>query len=299
MSAAPENYSNGLFIPLGRSKIRNLKIRARQRFNFGRTQTPYLSGDSIASLADFVFVSEKKLSNLAQSRARQARSLFVRSHELELLDFDHFPNLRVLIAGNSDRNFDVLPPVPEELHLLILQNSSIQSEKVRTLPIGLENRKLGRFYGPRDFEFRPNRLILDDRVLVPPMSNTNPIRPSTIQQALRMQSLFDVKIGYLSEKDYLELVKGYQFLLCLEGNGYENHRIWESLYLGIFPIMFETRWSITLRELGLPILFINDLEEVNRDLLIDFHRRNQGYNPKQSGPLWIKYWRNLIQSFYG
>jgi hypothetical protein len=284
---------------LGRSKIRNLKIRARQRTNFGRTQTPYLSGDSIASLAVFVIVSEKKRANRAQSRARQAKSLFVRSHELELLDFNHFPNLRVLIAGNSDHNFDVLPPVPAELHLLILQNSSIQSEKVQTLPMGLENRRLGRFYGHRDFEFIPNRLILHDRVLVPPMSNTNPIRPSTIQQALRMQSLFDAKIGYLSEKNYLELVKGYQFLLCLEGNGYENHRIWESLYLGIFPIMFETKWSITLRVLDLPILFINDLEEVNRDLLIDFHRRNQGYNPKQSGPLWIQYWRNLIQSFSG
>ena len=95
----------------------------------------------------------------------------------------------------------------------------------------------------------------------------------------------------------MDLVKRYKFLLCLEGNGYENHRIWESLYLGIFPVLLKTRWSTTLEYLDLPILFINNLEEVNESLLFDFATKHKGYSPNQSETLWIPYWRDLIQRF--
>jgi len=293
----PGDYSNNLFEPLEKRKIRNFKIRIKQSLNFGRTQNPYLSGDSFAALADFVFTPQSNFSRVSVKRAKQARSVFVKSHELEFLDFDLFPSLKVLIAGNSDRNFDVLPPLSKVPQLLLLQNSSIVSDIVRTLPIGLENRSLGRFHGKKDFHFDPNRVVIDNRVLVPPMSNTNPIRPLMIEHAMKLKSEFDVKVGYLSESNYLDLIKRYQFLLCLEGNGYENHRIWECLYLGIFPVMLETEWSRTLKRLSLPILFVKNLEEIDRNLLDEYARSHRGFNPALSESLWIPYWRNLIQRF--
>ena len=148
-----------------------------------------------------------------------------------------------------------------------------------------------------DFRFDPNRILIDKRVLVPPKSNTNPIRPLMIERAMKLESEFDVKVGYLSESDYLDLIKRYQFLLCLEGNGYENHRIWESLYLGIFPEMLESEWSRTLKRLSLPILFVKNLEEIDRNLLNEFARRHSDFNPALSGSLWIPYWRKLIRLF--
>lgn len=294
VTASSDDYSNNFFLPSAKSFRRNVRIRMRQKLNFGRTQSPYLSGDTFAKLVDFVFSIKKGMSCIDIRRAEESKSLFVKSHELERIDFGLFPNLKVLLAGNSDRNFDVIPKLPSHLRLVILQNSSLASDKVRTLPIGLENLKLGRFRGSKDFKFDPGRIVTEKRVLIPPMSNTNPIRLATIKRAIEFESIFDVKTGYLSEKNYLELIKRYQFLLCLEGNGYENHRIWESLYLGIFPVMFETNWSRTLKSLKLPILFIKDLAEVTSELLFDFSNKNMGFNPGQSETLWTPYWRDLI-----
>lgn len=70
----------------------------------------------------------KKISKRMVNIARQAKSLFVNSHELELVDFDLFPELKVLIAGNSDRHFDYLPDLPKVIRLLLVQNCSIESD---------------------------------------------------------------------------------------------------------------------------------------------------------------------------
>ena len=295
MANSSADYTNELFLPLDRLITRSIKIRFRRALNQGRTQSPYLSGDSFGSIVDFVSSTDKKWGYSDFEKAQNALSIFVKSHSLESLNFNLFPNVRVIVAGNSDKNFDFEPLVPGNVKLLLLQNTSITSERIRTLPIGLENRRLGRFIAEKDFCFDIKYPKRFQRCLVPPMSNTNPIRPLAIRKALELRDIFDVKVGYLSEKDYLQLIKQYQFVLCLEGNGYENHRIWECLYLGIFPVLLRSAWSITLKSLNLPILFVDKLEDVTGDVLRDFTSQNEGYDPRQSPSLWIDYWKDLVQ----
>jgi hypothetical protein len=57
----------------------------------------------------------------------------------------------------------------------------------------------------------------------------------------------------------------YPLWLSPRGNGIDCHRTWEALYLDIIPIV----WHSTLDSLyeNLPIIIINDLNEINEEFL--------------------------------
>jgi hypothetical protein len=67
---------------------------------------------------------------------------------------------------------------------------------------------------------------------------------------------------------YLKKVRRYPFILCPQGRAMgDTHREWEALYMGSVPVIEESGY---LRKLyaGIPILFVRDFREVNREFLI-------------------------------
>ena len=282
------------FVPAKRSILRSLKIRGRKLIFRNSTHSPYLSMDSLANLADYYVFGKNGLEALDEVKAKISKIIFVNSDQIEKIDFKYFPNLKVVLAGNADRNFESIPDVPPSVNLLLLMACSINTTKVKTLPVGLENKRNGRytvneifFRSIQNQEFKP-------KVLVPPMSNTNPIRGSAITEALKLNKIYDVQTEYLYEKKYLSLIKKYKFVLCLEGNCFESHRIWETLYLGVFPVMFRTKWSKGLEDLKLPIYYIDKLSDITPEKLLNFWDINKSFNPKNSPTLWLDYWKKLI-----
>jgi hypothetical protein len=202
---------------------------------------------------------------------------------------------RTLVTGNSDQNFVEPIELPSSVSIWLCQNNGILNmENVRTLPIGIENLRLGRS-GLTKY-FKPHRETAQiDRVLVPPMSPTNDIRLPTIFEAMKRPDIFEVRRTLVAEKVYFSMTRDFRFILCLEGNGFENHRIWETLYQGSFPVMFNSTWSKSLKYLCLPILFIDSLDEIDKDLLKDFASKNSDFKPNKMDTLWIPYWKRIIQ----
>jgi hypothetical protein len=98
----------------------------------------------------------------------------------------------------------------------------------------------------------------------------------------------------MREREYFSFVKNYRFIFCSEGNGYENHRIWETLYQGSFPVMLKTDWSKSLEWLNLPILLIDNFGELTKDKLYEFEKFHQDFHPHEKAELWIPFWRDLI-----
>jgi hypothetical protein len=223
----------------------------------------------------------------------------VNSDRLNQLDFNLFPNLKVVMAGNSDHNFYNKPKVPNNIELLLLQNCAVSDKIMKTLPIGLENKSTGRYSSLRHFSQSISKEVFNPKILVPPMSDTNPIRQTVIKDAEKFPKIFDINTQYLHEKQYFDLIKKYQFLLCLEGNGFENHRIWESLYLGIFPVMLKSDWSLSLKYLKLPILLVDEISEITEEMLQKFWQKNLDFNPESKSELWTRYWEDLIASHLG
>lgn len=250
--------------------------------------------DTFKSLADYIVFGTSGREKIDLEKAFRSKVIFVNSDRFEDIDFNFFPNAKVIISGNSDRNFLNLPDTPQRIKLMLLQNCSISSKRVKTLPIGIENKRNGRYFASQTFRKPISRNHFESTILVPPMSNTNPIRSESINFALSLPELFDVKLNYLHEKQYFNLVKKYNFILCLEGNGFENHRIWESLYLGIFPVMLRTSWSETLGYLDLPILLVDDLKQITSEELLNFWTLNSSFNPKKTPALSVEYWTNLV-----
>ena len=263
--------------------------------------SPFISGDSFAKITDYQVFGRSKSLNLDLTKLKSARSLFVPGDKFrDFIDenFDHI-NARVLIVGNSDENFDDPISLPTSVSLCLVQNSTISDGQVIfTLPIGLENRKLGRAGNPNLYKSNSNTELVS-KVYVPPMSPTNPIRKKVLSQIQASSSdCFVVDSDYVEIRRYIANVRQYKFILCLEGNGYENHRIWEALYLGVYPVVLETPWSKSLNYLGLPILYVNDITEITEERLKEFSYAHSNFRPSEMECLWIPFWENWIYSQY-
>lgn len=287
------------FAPLKFSHKRFFLIQIRRIIYRFRDNYPFLSQKTLSKITDYkVRISRNQLRVNAR-KVRRAKSIYVRSDFLQefLSTWGSHISANVLVSGGSDANFDESINLPPSIKLALIQNCSLKShEVIRTLPIGLEDLHLGRS-GLKKYHKHSYSVITENKVWVPPMSNTNSIRRPTIIECMTKPQIFDVSIGLMHEDEYYSMCKKYRFILCLEGNGHENHRIWEALYQGSFPILLRTRWSESLEYLDLPILIVDSIDEVNIKLLNDFSLNNQDFRAVGKDNLWVSYWEKMVKEY--
>jgi hypothetical protein len=288
------NYA--LYYPLPSSHKRYFSIKRNQIFYKHRTNDPYISGDSIARLTDYHAYGRSKKNSISITKLEEADSIFVPGELLlEFIQkYGSSIKARTLVTGNSDRNFTDEVILPPSIQLWLCQNSAMPTKLgVATLPIGIENISLGRtgfsYYYEKHYQDADSTVVL-----VPPMSPTNSIRFKIVAEAMGRPDVFHVHRHLLPEKEYFSLVRSYRFIMCCEGNGFENHRIWETLYQGSFPVMLNSAWANSLKYLNLPILLINDLSEVTADLLKEFEVRHKDFDPSNTAQLWTPFWKSII-----
>jgi hypothetical protein len=282
------------YIP--RSYGRSIKIKL-YKIRYSRSDSaPFLSGDSFANLTEYVAYGIKKNESLNISKLRNANSVFVPGNLLEKFLKESEGNLKakVLITGNSDQNFSKLFPLPKSISYWYCQNNAVlNSVIIKSLPIGLENARLGRLKLLKlDKKCLTKARI--DQILVPPMSITNKMRISAISEALKYPEIFNVQRKMIDETEYSKLTRKYRFILCCEGNGYDSHRVWETLYRGSFPVLLNSNWAQSLKYLNLPILIIDSLNVVNKKMLVQFANQHSDYDPVSTKCLWTPYWKELI-----
>ncbi len=297
--SSPDNTFHLLSKPLPFSHWRYFGIRLRQVLLRYRTNSPFLSCDSFARLADYVVFGISGNKKIKKAKLRKAKVLFVKSHQLEklILDYGKSINAKVILTGNSDFNFTVPVSLPESVQVVFAQNCGIASGgKFRPLPIGLENLRGGRS-GLKRLHKDNHAHTVTDKIYLPPMAPTNPIRFDVVEKASLNREIFEVDRQYKNEEDYFRNVKKYKFVFCCEGNGFETHRIWESFYQNSFPVMLETSFSKGLASLELPILLVKDLGEINPNLLKNFLEKNSSFDSRLEPKLWINYWKTQVNSF--
>ena len=241
-------------------------------------------------------IDAKTLLSIQNQQLIRARSIFVYGdffHDF-LKSIGSHVEAKVILVGNSDVNFDEKPILPKSTQLLLAQNASYAlSDKFGVLPIGLENIRLGRLGNPKWYSERTS-FVNELKVLVPPMSPTNIIRKEVLESPILNNDVFHVYRNYLTEKKYFALTGKYRFILALEGNGYENHRVWESLYQNSFPVMLETNWSKNIKSLGLPVLLVRNLSQISEPLLKKHLAENKDFSAKACAKLWTPYWKKMI-----
>ena len=92
---------------------------------------------------------------------------------------------------------------------------------------------------------------------------------------------------------YHQSLKEATFVLCPWGNGVDTHRLWETLYSGSIPV---TKQHATYKSVkDLPILFVDDYEDITYELLEQF-LNNLDINKLNIEKLNLNYWINEINS---
>jgi hypothetical protein len=107
-----------------------------------------------------------------------------------------------------------------------------------------------------------------------------------------------VKVGktettWDGNRKYLMDIKSSKFVFCPRGNGVDTHRLWESLYMGSIPIVKYESTHHLFKDL--PILFVNEWNEINEDFLNKKYIEiiNKKWNLDK---LKISYWENMIKN---
>ena len=260
--------------------------------------SPFISGDNFKGICDIV-ISKKDLGLSKTTRKiHTSNSLFIEGHLLEELIRFHAPALetKIVVSGNSDQNFKLRPNFPHRPQFVYCQNLADSTDAIyKTLPIGIENLRLGRsgfkhLHKPR-FEFE-----ITDKVLLPPMSPTHESRIQILEVAKKRSEIFNVEEGLLPTSEYFKLLRKYKFVFVCEGNGFDTHRLWEVLYQNSFPIILESEWAKSLSWLNLPILMISKIEDLNQTLIENHNRMHSEKQPSDYPTLWMPYWDTLINS---
>lgn len=263
--------------------------------NFGRTSHPFISGDAFRKLADYSIASHEDLDGISDPKVLFVASDFFEQNP-EILG--GFPDLKILVIGNGDANFTSSKEFNRNLGLVLCQNLlGSLNERWRVLPIGLENRRLGKSGFPRYFKHHTHDR-LDTRnikVLIPPMSPTSPFRRELEDYSSNLsRASVDVFSKYLSTNKYFKLVRRYRFILCLEGNGFDTHRVWEALYLECFPVVLNTPWSQELVKIGLPIMIIDSVADITIEVLLQFQNDHRDFCSLDIPELWMPHWEKII-----
>ena len=278
---------------------RNIPRYAKQLYYYRQNSSPFLSGDLFADQADVQMYSPKFRSKQPTLKeVSNARVIFCPSHFLErfLDEFSKSINAKVLLLGNSDRDFDFfeIGDLPKSINQVFAQNLLNESANSRLLPIGIENIRLGTNGLLSLFSEDLASKSKVDKVLIGPFSPTSSEREFFRSSWINESSDLEVCRGRLTPRQYAEMSSGFRFVASPRGNGLDTHRFWETLYRGSFPIVSQNSWSKQLYDLGIPHLEIQSWTmEGFRELPLTV----SSFSPSDISPLWWPYWRGQIQSY--
>lgn len=214
--------------------------------------------------------------------------LFIYTHMLDNFQKHIFPHLNkdikyILYFHNSDHSVN-------DSHLEILESdiiekiyaqnidTSIDSDKITLLPIGMANSmwkhgdlmELYKTISKTYYKKKQNSIYVNIN------PNTYSYRKDVLEK-IKTHSSFILSDPKPYNEYLLELSKSY-FCLCLRGNGIDTHRFWESLYLGVIPVVINNKTTLCenflryVRKLDVPFYEIkgDDLDYVFKKYNGDF-----------------------------
>jgi len=277
---------------------KNIPRYLRKASNWRQNSYPRISGDLFSDESDISFYNPRfRGSQPSLREASKASVIFCPSHNLEQLldEYRSSLNAKVLILGNSDRDFDSFEfQLPPSVKTVFLQNSSMTNSRFISIPIGIENLRLGTNGVPSLFTEDMISRDKKEKVLVGPLGLTHPERSELFSHLIEPLDSIEINKDRLTPWEYADFSSSYRFVACPRGNGLDTHRFWETLYRGSLPIVLDGNWTRAMERHGLPLI------KILRWGKIEIENAIGGSNTRLSDPklieaLWWPYWKNLIE----
>jgi hypothetical protein len=205
----------------------------------------------------------------------------------------------VCVIGHSD--YPVTDRISESFKKVFCINKQGSNTNTFGIPLGITNdcddTPLHRIYGDKDIMVDVINMDIPKKYLTYLNFNvsTFPVERQNIMNLFAGKEWsYTGKIENTLEgrKNFLIDIKSSKFVFCPRGNGIDTHRLWETLYMGSFPIVRRE----TAHELfeDLPILFVDDWNIITEEFL------NNKYE-EMSNKEWcldklkLSYWTKFIK----
>ena len=257
----------------------------------------YIDGYKFSEIADFSIDLDRQ--DFSLKMLNQNAIIYCKTDFLPQL-FNHlrFSGRKyILITHMSDYPIDEIrfKSKPNSIIKWFAENAIYEHPDLISIPIGLENH-----YGSSKGNFTNHDWLINNinSLQKNPKDtslycNWSSVNPNTKQEFRKNiietleKSGFDLTIeSGLTYENYCTSMASHQFVICPPGNGVDTHRLWEALYLGCIPITLKHR---IYRDYNLPIIQVNNWNEVNEDLL-------NKYRYVDNEMLYMDYWRKLIKN---
>jgi hypothetical protein len=248
-------------------------ITTNDIIHFHKFSLNYIS--KLLSVKDFNNINTNGLREFINRRNTKPIKIFVYTHLLEqffekVLKFIDCEI--VLYTHNSDHavdnKFSNCIDSPKILKMYS-QNLNTIHPKVQLLPIGIANNMWphGDLNSLYKTIIETYNHVKTKNIYVNINPKTYPYR-KIILESLDNSFVISKSKDY---KDYLFELSQHRFSLCVRGNGIDTHRFWESLYLGVIPVIIVNKetncfsFVNNLRLLGIPFYEIESIEHYNSE----------------------------------
>jgi hypothetical protein len=94
---------------------------------------------------------------------------------------------------------------------------------------------------------------------------------------------------------YLRDLRKYNFILCPEGNGMDTVRVWETLYMGGFPIVVRTPYMQAILK-DLPVVWVSQWKEITEQGFLEKSWDNLKSTPHDVNRLRLSWWTSFMLS---
>jgi len=204
----------------------------------------------------------------------------------------------IIVVGHSD--YPVTDDISKHFKKIFCVNRNSNSENTFGIPLGLTNdcndSPIHRIYGNKKVVIE----VMNEKISKTNLAYINfnisnyPIERQPVWDKFSTKDwviLGSIENTIEGRKKFLREIKSSKFVFCPRGNGIDTHRLWETLYMGSFPIVrYEDAHHLFT---DLPILFINDWDEISEDYLNSKYDEyiNKDWNFDK---LKLNFWTNFI-----
>jgi len=274
------------------NKIMNLHIHSKQLYQFSdKFSVKYediITGDRIVELCDYIITTRqidnyhKNIEHLNSKKIfiDETCTINIPNKEVKVFVYQHilyaikdllrnWPGTLKLYVHNSDHAFidDDILDIPQIKSVYAQNINTKVYDKLICLPIGLQN----------SMHCKNNLIIMYEimskcykykktkNIFINLNSNTYPYRETVKQECKKLKLNISTILPF---KEYLQELSIHKYSLCIRGNGLDTHRFWESVYLGVIPIVLNdevtqmTNFLMNLRKTGVYFIEINKIEEL-------------------------------------
>lgn len=237
--------------------------------------------------------------------AEENKIPYFNTHNLNYVGLNKLQASRIVLHNSDgcildhrarDCDFYFIENAMPKKSILFCQNMDVLSDRVRPLPIGLENTAWHKGNKFKEIEAvmkegipRKNWLYVNHEIATNPNEREASYR---IFKNLGFATTVFKKKSYL---DYIKDMKAHKFVLCPEGNGFDTHRAWEALYMGAIPIVKKRVFTEMFSRI-MPMFIVEDWKMITLDFLKNvYNKMSQIKWPYGDQYLDMGFWEKVIK----